>query len=283
MIDVAWLALRMLGFVLAVQAAGMALYRLRFARHTPQAAAAIAADSRRAALAATLVVAAQVPIEPAYVAGELSGVLDSDTVSFALITAGPELGVRLLGLALLVRGACAGVVPRNALLPAGAALVVLSFALAGHVPHSDYGALLVPLLLVHVAIVAFWFGALGPLYRAARLAQPPELTRALAGFSRVAVALVPLLAVAGVAIAAGLLSGVAALARPYGLLLLAKAGIFVLALGLAALNRRRLLPAIARGERGAVATLRGTLIGEYLLLSAVLAVTALMSGLYFPT
>jgi len=283
MIDVAWLVLRVLSFVLTLQAAGMALYRLRLAYHPPQAGVALAVDARRAALAASLVVAAQIPMEPAYLAGELSGVLDSDTAAFALITAGPELIVRLIGVALLLRGARPDGAGRTALLLAGSALAVLSFALAGHVPHSGHGALLVPLLLIHVAIVAFWFGALWSLYRLTRLAECRELTQALTGFSRLAVWLVPLIAVAGIAIAAGLLSGVAALAQSYGLLLIAKGGCFALALGLAALNRQRLLPAIARGERAAVARLRGTLIGEYLLLCAALAVAAIMSGIYFPT
>jgi len=282
MIDLAWLALRVLSFVLTLQAAGMALYRLRFARDSAQVATVIAADTRRAALAAVIVVAAQIPLEPAYLAGELSAVLDRDTAGFALLSAGPELGVRLLGVVLLVLGGRPRAPPRTALPLAGSALAVLSFALAGHVPHGDYAALLVPLLLIHAGIVAWWFGALWPLYRVARLAEPRELTQLLTRFSRSAVWLVPLIPIAGVAIAAGLLSGVAALAHPYGLLLLAKGGMFLLALGLAAVNRQRLLPAIARGERTAVARLRGTLIGEYLLLCAALAATAIMSGVYFP-
>jgi len=53
-------------------------------------------------------------------------------------------------------------------------------------------------------------------------------------------------------------------------------------LGLAALNRLRIVPALARGEPAAAATLRVTLTAEYLLVMVVLAVTALMTGAFSP-
>ncbi len=42
----------------------------------------------------------------------------------------------------------------------GAVLVAASFALTGHTSSSDRRLALVPLLLAHLLIVAFWFGAL---------------------------------------------------------------------------------------------------------------------------
>jgi putative copper export protein len=283
MTDLAWLVLRALSFALTLQAAGMALFRVQLARYAPRAATVIAVDARRAAVTALIVVAVQCAIEPAHLAGEWSGVLDPRLVHLALAGAGAELAARLAALVLLAVGARRSSAPRTGVLLAGAALAALSFVLSGHAPESERALLLVPLLFVHVAVVAFWFGALWPLYRVTRLEATREIAQVLTGFSRRAVWLVPLIAVAGIAIAAALLPDLEALGRPYGLLLLGKAGAFALLLALAALNRLRLVPAIASGERGALGVLRGTLIGEYLLLCAALTASAVMSGAYSPS
>jgi copper resistance protein D len=90
------------------------------------------------------------------------------------------------------------------------------------------------------------------------------------------------IAVAGAALAALLLPDVGALLRPYGRLLLAKVALFVLLMGLAALNRLRLAPALAAGARTAPASLRRSIALEYALICVVLAVTAVMSGSFSP-
>jgi putative copper export protein len=282
MIDIAWLVLRAVSFALTLQAAGMALFRVHLGELVPRAVAAIAVDSRRVAIAALLAALAQCLMEPAHLAGDLSGVRDAQLLHLAFTGAGPELTVRLAGLACLALAA-RRTAPRTLLSLAGVALAVLSFGLSGHVPRSPLAVLLVPLLLVHVTIVAYWVGALWPLYRATQLEAASAVALLLAAFSRVAIWWVPVIAVAGVAMAAGLLPGVAALIQPYGLLLLGKTGAFALLLVLAAVNRLRLTPAVGRGEAAALGTLRGTLLGEYLLLLAALAATAVMSGAYSPS
>lgn len=282
MIDVAWLVLRAVSFALTLQAAGMVLFRVHLGRLAPHAAAVVAADSRRVAHTALLAVLAQCLMEPAHLAGDLSGLRDAQLLQLALGSAGPELAARLAGLACLALEA-RRTVPRTLLSLVGVALAVLSFALSGHVPQSGRAVLLVPLLLVHVSIVAYWVGALWPLYRASRVEAAAALALLLTAFSRVAIWWVPVIAVAGAAMAVGLLSGLAALTQPYGLLLLGKAGAFALLLVLAAVNRLRLTPAIERGEAAALRTLRGTLLAEYLLLLAAFAATAVMSGAYSPS
>jgi putative copper resistance protein D len=281
MIDVAWLVLRAVCFALTLQAAGMALFRIYLGRLAPRAAAVIALDTRRVAIAALIAVMAQFLIEPAHLAGDLSGLGDAQLLHLALAGVGPELTARLAGLTCLALGVRRAA-PRTLSL-AGAALAVLSFGLSGHVPTSGHAVLLVPLLLVHATIVAGWVGALWPLYRATRLEAAPAVALLLGAFSRVAIWWVPVIALAGVAMAVGLLPDVAALSQPYGLLLLGKTGAYALLLVLAALNKLRLTPAIGRGESAALGTLRGTLLGEYLLLLAALATTAVMSGAYSPS
>jgi putative copper resistance protein D len=50
----------------------------------------------------------------------------------------------------------------------------------------------------------------------------------------------------------------------------------------AALNKLRLTPALWRADAGAAQRLRRSLLIEYLLIAAVLAITAVMTGLYSP-
>jgi len=164
-----------------------------------------------------------------------------------------------------------------------AALVALgSFLVSGHTLVDAHRVLLLPLLAVHVGVAAFWFGALGCLRRLAYPQTALVYAAVLRRFSARALWLVPLLALAGVLMAATLLPDWAALRRPYGLLLLSKAALFVVLLGLAGLNRLRIVPALSRGEPGAATALRVTVSAEYLLVMVVIAITALMTGAFSP-
>ena len=131
-------------------------------------------------------------------------------------------------------------------------------------------------------LVAFWFGALAPLRTVARLEAPAQVAVALRHFSAYALWLVPLLALAGVTLACTLLPGLAALRRPYGMLVCVKALLFAALLALAALNRQRLTPALARGEAWALPVLRRSLSAEYLLLGTALIATAALTGFFSP-
>src|SRR6185437_17091655 len=104
----------------------------------------------------------------------------------------------------------------------GAVLVAVSFTLTGHTSTSSWRWLLAPLLLAHLLIAAFWFGSLGPLYLVTLRESGERTARVVALFSAAAFWLVPLILVAGIAIAVLLLPSVAALRQPYGLLVIAK-------------------------------------------------------------
>lgn len=283
MTDLAWALLRIASFVLVLQAAGVAMFRLSLAPLLPASGAMLGAFAHRAALTALFAVAAQWIIDPAHLGGELSAVLDPALERLSLAASGAELATRLAGAACLALGAHPRGAPSRPLTLAGISLIVLSFVLSGHTAASPAWPLLTPLLFFHVTVVAWWFGALRPLHRAARLEAPAHMAVALAAFSRVALPLVPAIALAGLAMAVVLLPDLAALLRPYGLLLLTKAVLFAALMGLAAVNRLALTPRIAAGAPGALALLRGTLLTEYLLIAAALAATAVMSGLYSPS
>jgi putative copper export protein len=138
------------------------------------------------------------------------------------------------------------------------------------------------LLLAHLLIVAFWFGALWPLYLVTLRESRERMARVIAVFSAAAVWLVPVILVAGVAIAALLLPDIAALLQPYGELLIAKVVLFAVLLGLAALNKWRFGPAMERGDTQAARGFRRSVVSEYVLIAAVLSVTAVMTTFFSP-
>jgi putative copper export protein len=281
MIDGLWLALRAAGFVLLVQAGGTVLFRAGFAEGMDaRAGRDLKAYALRLTLAALAVVIAQGLIEPMHLAGAWEGLTDPALRHLALASpGGVVLWLRFMGLgtlALALWRAHPGLA-----LPA--ALVALcSFLVSGHTLVDPHRVLLLPLLALHVGAAAFWFGALGCLRRPVLAASGAAYVALLGRFSARALWLVPLLALAGVLLAATLLPDWAALRRPYGLLLLTKATLFAVLMGLAALNRQRLVPGLARGDPQAPARLAMTLRAEYLLVLVVLAVTAWMTGAFSP-
>jgi len=281
MIDRAWLVLRAAGLMLTFQAAGGALFSALFARWLARSAPAIRRVALGVSVAALAVLAAQALFEPVHLAGDFSGLSDDAMLRVFLGSAGAAaLAVRFAGVAcaaLALRGNRAGL----ALL--GILLTVSSFLLTGHTSTHPERRLLAPLLLVHLLVVAFWFGSLWPLRQLTALEARSDAALALGAFSRVAVWLVPVIALAGAAMGALLLPDVAALWAPYGLLLLAKIALFALLMGLAALNKLRLTRELATGAARAPARLRGSIVLEYALMCAALAVTAVMTGSYSPT
>jgi putative copper export protein len=105
---------------------------------------------------------------------------------------------------------------------------------------------------------------------------------AINAFSAMALWIVPMLFVAGVALAALLLPDLATLRTTYGQLLIVKVAGFVLLMGLAALNKWRLGPPIATGDVRVASVFRGSLKAEYVLIAGVLSVTAVLTSLYSP-
>jgi len=284
MIDWLWLVLRAAGLMLTLQAAGTALFNAGFARRLVRAAPVLRRLGVRAGIGALAVLGVQVLFEPVHLAGEWSGLADSTMLRlFAEASTARALAVRIVGVACLVLGLRAASPRRQLLAPFGSFLAVGSFLLTGHTAVSPRRLLLAPLLFLHLSIVAFWFGSLWPLRQLTALEARADAARVIAAFSAVAVWLVPVIALAGVTMAVLLLPDAAALRQPYGLLLLGKVALFTLLMGLAALNKLRLTPALARSETYAPARLRGSIALEYVLIGVIFAVTAVMTGSFSPT
>jgi len=308
MADILFVALGALSFVLQLQAAGAVFFAAAFGPALTISLASVRSLARIAAVAAFFVAAGPYILEAARMAGDMSGVFDSTLQTMAWNSStGGAFSVRELGLLLIIAGMQTTSVRLTAerfkssttMSPgfwlkrlssrgftiagvAGAVLVAASFTLTGHTSTSGWRWLLAPSLLAHLLIVAFWFGSLGPLYLVTLRESRERAARVVALFSAAAFWLVPMILVAGVAMAVLLLPGVAALWQPYGLLVLAKGCIFAVLLGLAAFNKWRFGPALGNGDLAAGRVFRQMVIAEYVLIVVVLSVTAAMTTFFSP-
>jgi copper transport protein len=151
--------------------------------------------------------------------------------------------------------------------------VGLSLAATGHAATAPPQWLARPTLFLHGVGVAFWVGALAPLL--AMAARPAGgLLAILNGFSKLAVPVVAVLVLTGLVLAVVQLASFRALVEtPYGLLLSAKLMLVVVLLGLAALNRFRLTPALAL-DPGDTRPLVRSILLECAMVVAILAVVA---------
>lgn len=123
--------------------------------------------------------------------------------------------------------------------------VGFSLAASGHAATAPPQWLTRPLVFFHGVGVAFWVGALAPLVAMA-WRPTPALLPVLNRFSRGAVPVVAVLVLAGLALAIVQMESFRALVETkYGIILSIKLTLVVVLLGLAALNRFRLTPALA--------------------------------------
>jgi copper resistance protein D len=307
--DILSVVLRAVSFVLQLQAAGAVFFIAAFGPALTISLTGIRKVARVSAIAALFAVAGHYVVEAARMAGEMSGMFDVSLQAMAWTsTLGGAFMVRVLGLLLII--AAMRVVPARVTASrffassvfspvtavfkrlsargftlvgvSGAVLVAASFTLTGHTSNSGWRALLAPLLLAHLLIVAFWFGALWPLCQVTLRESWERVARVVAVFSAAAFWLVPLILVAGVAMAVLLLPSVAALRQPYGELVLAKGVLFAVLLACGAVNKWRLGPALARGELQAGRRFRRVVLAEYVLMVIVLSVTAVMTTFFSP-
>jgi len=123
--------------------------------------------------------------------------------------------------------------------------VGLSLAWSGHASAAAPQWLTRPAVFLHAVGVAYWIGALIPLAFAVR-EDPARALPVVRRFSTGALAAVAVLTLTGLVLAVVQVAAPANLAgTDYGRVLIAKALLVVLLLGLAALNRVRLTPALA--------------------------------------
>lgn len=281
--DILSAALRALAFVALLQAGGAALFLALFGHGLGSARGGILRLTRVAAIAAAVLLFAQYLLEPARMAGSLAGVFDGELQRFALHgRAALVLALRLAGLSLLAWALRGNGATLRGLGVTGAVLIALSFPLLGHSAEDPARWWLMPLLGLHLLVVELWFGALLPLVLVGERESAVVAARVMERFSLLASWLVPTILVAGLLIAAKLLPAVEAWRSRYGLGLVLKVLVFSLLMGLAALNKWRLGPALARGGRSAQRALRRSIGTEFVLIVLVLMGTATLTTFWSP-
>lgn len=278
--DVLSVVCRAFAFVLLLQASGVALFGAALGGELSASSAVIRGFGCLSAAGAMLFAIGHHVLEPARMAGDMSGILDPALQNLALQSPmGESFVIRMLGLATLVLGLR---MQWTGVGIGGALICVVAFTVAGHTAVSAHRTLLAPLLLVHLLIVAFWIGSLGCLYLAS-VWEPSEVSaRVTARFSAVATWLIPGILLAGIGMAALLVPGMKVFTQPYGELLLVKTALFAVLMGLAALNKWKLAPRLRGGEPRSVESFRRSVVAEYVLVCSVLTVTAVMTMFYSP-
>jgi len=268
--------LRAVSFMLLLNAAGIPIFIAVFGGLTPKSLLDVRKLGWRLAIGALVFVTAHQALEAARMAGEMSGIVDPAMQKMALLSpGGAAFALRIVGLALVAVGLRRG----SALPLLGTLLTITSFTLVGHTTTTPDRAAAAALIILHLLVVAFWLGSLWPLYITAANEQPPITARVIDKFSTAATWLVPLILLAGVGLMALLLPSLATFKQPYGQLLLAKMAGFAVLMALASLNKWRFGPACAAGD---TAAFKRTVVIEYVLICAVLAITAAMTMFYSP-
>jgi len=185
------------------------------------------------------------------------------------------------GAALLVTATCAvgyGVaMSRRAApgLPAALAVAgLLPAPLTGHASSAPAHEVAVLSVAVHAGAAAVWVGGLGAILTLAA-GRRALLAGALPRFSRIATTALVAVAASGVITATARLGSVAALLDTgYGRIVLAKAAILALLVGLGALVRRRVLPAVRNHRPAPLLALAGA---ELTLMAVALGLAAALT------
>jgi len=210
--------------------------------------------------------------------GDISGMTDPEMLGLLWTTpVGTALLLRLVGLGLLIAGLFMGRLG-TWISVAGGVLAIWSFDHVGHVSGRDT-TLLDIALTVHLLAVALWIGVLTPLKR---LASSPATYASAADvghrFGGVASVTVPVLIIAGGYMGYQLVGSLNALTGTgYGQAVMLKVLLVGALLGLAAANKLRFIPALRAGDPAAASHLSKSISVEWLVILAVLVVTAVLT------
>jgi putative copper export protein len=279
--DLVSVIVRGFGFAALFQAAGAAFFLATFGASLARAGTPTRRVALGSAALGVILILAHLALDAARLSGDFAGLGDEDLQRLAWTSrSGISQLVQVLGLLAVLVGLWQPGRNRARWASLGGVMAVGGFLITGHTSTHALRAVLGPLLALHLLVVAFWFGALVPLALVIRLESRAAATGVLKRFSVIAGWLVPLILVAGLAMAWLLTGTLKVLGEPYGELLIAKLAGFGLLMVLAALNRWRLTPAYA--EARSEASLRRSLAAEYVLIVAVLSVTAVLTAFYSP-
>ena len=274
--------LRALEFVALFQAIGAGLFLLLFGRMLRETVSRIRLLTLGSAFTAAVLATAHFALEAGRLSGTWEGMADPDMQSLVWDSPARVVWIERVLAGILLAGASrvGGALSIFATV-VGGVLIAISFTALGHTAVPSAPAWLGLMLIIHVAVVGFWFGALIPLMWVAIREQAERAAAVVEQFSRRALWLVPCLFVAGVVMAWHLMPSWSALTHPYGMLLLAKLVGFAVLMIFALVNLRRYGPALAHSLR-AVQSFRRSVASEVALIMLVLSVTAVLTTFYSP-
>lgn len=275
-------AVRALSFIALFQAAGVAIFIAIFGRRLGQSVIGVRRVGFISAIAAIVLVFLHYSLEAGRMAGELSGVWDLSLQQLVLDSPmAAAFGARTVGLALIAISIRREGVRWTFVSIAGAVALVIGFLFVGHSANDPARGWLAVLLSLHIAAVAFWFGALVPLHIVSRRESAVVTAGVVDGFSGIAIWWVPTILLAGGAMTLFLVDRWSVFTEAYGLLLLVKFAGFAVLMALAGLNKWRYGPTIATTP-GAIASFQRTVVAEYALICVVLIATAIMTTFFSP-
>jgi putative copper resistance protein D len=154
-----------------------------------------------------------------------------------------------------------------------------SFTLAGHV--SVMGVFEKGLLMVHVIVMAWWFGALYPLKKACNKLEFEKLYQLMERFGKQASVMVSLLLIAGLLLAIQLVGGLDALLfTNYGQTILVKLLLVICVMKIAATHKLKLVPQLKNSDGRK--TLSKSISIEMFVAIAILSVTAVLTSIVGP-
>ena len=271
--SISTIAAKTLAYWTTLLAAGSALNLIWLRETAPQTISLLRWFGPTCAVFAILLNFSQIPLQASYLMGEWSAIQDPMMLQVAWESPlGDSLLLRGFGLLLLLV-----VIRPNRLSlgisTIGCGLVALSFAFQGHTL-SEPRWLLVALITIHLLGLSFWIGGFTPL---AWLAKRQDNSTGLAArqFGKISIWNVPLLAIVGVFLLLLLSEGDWEIIwTAYGQLFALKFLGFMGLLGLAAMNKLFLTPALLRSEERAFVLIRLSLVLEMTVVAVILLLTA---------
>ncbi len=267
-----------------LQAAGIAIFLVLFYGVSGTSVQQIRRIGLLTALGGLILTGTHYWLEAARMEGQLSGAMDMAMQAMLLSTnIATAAATRIFGLLIISWGLFLSSRRGDAVSLMGVMLVMISFSLVGHTSSHDLRWLLICLLITHMLVLTLWFGALIPMWVVSRTESVEITSSIIRQFSSIATWTVPLIFLAGLGMAVILLDGWSNLVTGYGISLLIKISIFVVLMGLAALNKWRLGPAIEQGNMNVLSHFRRSIAAEWCLIVCVLLVTTVMTGLFSPT
>ncbi|MEQ8736736.1 MAG: CopD family protein [Rhodospirillaceae bacterium] len=188
-------------------------------------------------------------------------------------TLAPSAFVGIPGLLILVFAFGKGPEGKSTpLLLLGSVTAVGSFLVTGHAATAPPVWLMAPVVAVHLFCAAFWIAALYPLAKITQVATVQEAGAVMAQFSERAVLTVGALFASGAIITWTQVEDPSnMLTTDYGWRLTAKLAVFFALLGLAAMNKMVLTPALEKADPAAAPKLRRSITFEYIAMILIIA------------